>query len=32
MSMSGSQGEDLVTFLVYPPAELVLVVRIHWLG
>ena len=26
----GSQG--LVTFLVYPPGELVLVVRIQWLG
>jgi hypothetical protein len=28
----GGQGEGLVTFLVYPPDELVLVVRIHWLG
>ena len=28
----GSHNEGLVTFLVYPPDDLVLVVRIHWLG
>jgi hypothetical protein len=28
----GPHGEGLVTFLVYPPDELVLVVRIQWLG
>ena len=28
----GPDGEGLVTFLVYPPDELVLVVRIQWLG
>ena len=28
----GRQDEGLVTFLVYPPDELVLVVRIQWLG
>jgi hypothetical protein len=25
-------GEGLVTFLVYPPYDLVLVARIQWLG
>lgn len=25
-------GAGLVTFLVYPPDDLVLVVKIHWLG
>ena len=28
----GRQDEGLVTFLVYPPDDLVLVVRIQWLG
>jgi hypothetical protein len=28
----GSHHEGLVTFLVYPPDDLVLVVRIQWLG
>ncbi len=28
----GSQSEGLVTFLVYPPDDLVLVVKIQWLG
>ena len=28
----GPHGEGLVTFLVYPPDELVLVARIQWLG
>jgi hypothetical protein len=28
----GPRNEGLVTFLVYPPDDLVLVVRIHWLG
>jgi hypothetical protein len=28
----GRHREGLVTFLVYPPDELVLVVRIQWLG
>ena len=28
----GARGEGLVTFLVYPPDDLVLVLRIHWLG
>jgi hypothetical protein len=28
----GPHDEGLVTFLVYPPDELVLVVRIQWLG
>ena len=28
----GAHHEGLVTFLVYPPDELVLVVRIQWLG
>jgi hypothetical protein len=28
----GRHHEGLVTFLVYPPDELVLVVRIQWLG
>jgi hypothetical protein len=28
----GQHNEGLVTFLVYPPDDLVLVVRIHWLG
>jgi hypothetical protein len=28
----GQHHEGLVTFLVYPPDELVLVVRIQWLG
>lgn len=28
----GPHDEGLVTFLVYPPDELVLVVQIHWLG
>jgi hypothetical protein len=28
----GPHGEGLVTFLVYPPDDLVLVVRIQWLG
>ena len=28
----GQHGEGLVTFLVYPPDDLVLVVRIQWLG
>jgi hypothetical protein len=28
----GRHHEGLVTFLVYPPDDLVLVVRIQWLG
>ncbi len=28
----GANSEGLVTFLVYPPDDLVLVVRIQWLG
>lgn len=28
----GHHNEGLVTFLVYPPDDLVLVVRIQWLG
>lgn len=28
----GSDGAGLVTFLVYPPDDLVLVVKIQWLG
>ena len=28
----GQHDEGLVTFLVYPPDDLVLVVRIYWLG
>jgi hypothetical protein len=28
----GRNGEGLVTFLIYPPDDLVLVVRIQWLG
>jgi hypothetical protein len=28
----GRQDERLVTFLVYPPDDLLLVVRIQWLG
>lgn len=28
----GPQNEGLVTFLVYPPDDLVLVVKIQWLG
>jgi len=28
----GPRGEGLVTFLVYPEDELVLVLRIQWLG
>ncbi|MGH3191348.1 MAG: hypothetical protein ACRDPY_02920 [Streptosporangiaceae bacterium] len=28
----GPDGEGLVTFLVYPPDDLVLVVKIQWLG
>jgi hypothetical protein len=28
----GPHGEGLVMFLVYPPDDLVLVVRIQWLG
>jgi len=28
----GRQDEGLITFLVYPPDDLVLVVRIQWLG
>jgi hypothetical protein len=28
----GPQQKGLVTFLVYPPDDLVLVVRIQWLG
>jgi hypothetical protein len=28
----GSDGVGLVTFLVYPPDDLVLVVKIQWLG
>ena len=28
----GQHHEGLVTFLVYPPDELVLVVKIQWLG
>ncbi len=28
----GLQNEGLVTFLVYPPYDLVLVTRIQWLG
>jgi hypothetical protein len=28
----GGNSEGLVTFLVYPPDDLVLVVRIQWLG
>jgi hypothetical protein len=28
----GQHHEGLVTFLVYPPEELVLVVKIQWLG
>jgi len=28
----GQHSEGLVTFLVYPPDDLVLVVRIQWLG
>jgi hypothetical protein len=29
---SGPQNEGLVTVLVYPPDDLVLVTRIQWLG
>lgn len=28
----GRHGEGLVTFLIYPPDDLVLVVRLQWLG
>ena len=28
----GPEGGGLVTFLVYPPDDLVLVVKIQWLG
>jgi hypothetical protein len=28
----GRRGEGLVTFLVYPPDDLVLVVKIQWMG
>jgi hypothetical protein len=28
----GQHGEGLVTFLVYPPDDLVLVVKVQWLG
>jgi len=28
----GTDGGGLVTFLVYPPDDLVLVVKIQWLG
>jgi hypothetical protein len=28
----GPHGEGLVTFLLYPPDDLVLVVKIQWLG
>jgi len=28
----GSDGEGLVMFLMYPPDDLVLVVKIQWLG
>jgi hypothetical protein len=28
----GHQNEGLVTFLIYPPDDLVLVTRIQWLG
>jgi hypothetical protein len=28
----GGSSEGLITFLIYPPDELVLVVRIQWLG
>ena len=28
----GRQDEGLVTFLVYPPDDLILVIRIQWLG
>jgi hypothetical protein len=28
----GPEGRGLVTFLVYPPDDLVLVVKIQWLG
>jgi hypothetical protein len=28
----GKHDEGLVTFLIYPPDDLVLVVRIQWLG
>jgi len=28
----GQRHEGLVTFLVYPPDELVLIVKIEWLG
>jgi len=28
----GRQDEGLVTFLVYPPDDLMLVIRIQWLG
>jgi hypothetical protein len=28
----GAHAEGLVTFLVYPPDELVLVVKIQWIG
>jgi hypothetical protein len=28
----GPHGQGLVTFLVYPPDELVLIVRVQWLG
>jgi hypothetical protein len=28
----GPHHEGLVTFLVYPPDDLVLVVKVHWLG
>jgi hypothetical protein len=28
----GPHGEGLVTFLIYPPDDLVLVARIQWLG
>jgi len=28
----GPYGQGLVTFLIYPPDDLVLVVKIQWLG
>ena len=28
----GPHGQGLVTFLIYPPDDLALVVRIQWLG
>ena len=31
-SLFGPDGVGLVTFLVYPPDDLVLVVKIQWLG